>query len=118
MNAEKFVAFYEANGWVQSGGKPIRDWKAALTTWQIGEEEKHPELKAQREQKANPTAQNIICNCGEIVINGQKMTIDRNGKPTIPVPNNFPPRPSYTHFLDNEQNPTCWIDSQEHPELF
>jgi hypothetical protein len=35
VDAEMFWAFYEANGWVQgSRGKPIKSWKACLTTWQ------------------------------------------------------------------------------------
>jgi len=34
VNAEQFVDHYSANGWVQGKGKPIRDWKAAVRTWE------------------------------------------------------------------------------------
>lgn len=34
VDAQKFVDFYTANGWMQGRGKPIRDWKAAVRTWE------------------------------------------------------------------------------------
>ena len=34
INPDAFWAHYEANGWVQSRGKPIKNWKACLTTWE------------------------------------------------------------------------------------
>lgn len=34
VSAEAFVDFYTANGWVQGKGKPIKDWKAAVRTWE------------------------------------------------------------------------------------
>lgn len=34
VDAERFVDFYEANGWVQGRGKRIKDWKAAVRTWE------------------------------------------------------------------------------------
>lgn len=34
VNVERFMAFYEANGWVQGKGKPIKDWKATVRTWE------------------------------------------------------------------------------------
>jgi hypothetical protein len=33
VDAERFVDFYQANGWVQGKGKPIKDWKATVRTW-------------------------------------------------------------------------------------
>ena len=29
-----FFDFYEANGWVQGKNKPLKDWKAAVRTWE------------------------------------------------------------------------------------
>lgn len=34
VDAAAFVDFYTANGWTQGKGKPIRDWKAAVRTWE------------------------------------------------------------------------------------
>ncbi len=33
VDPEAFLAHYQANGWVQGRGKPVRDWCACLTTW-------------------------------------------------------------------------------------
>jgi hypothetical protein len=34
INADQFVDHYTANGWTQGKGKPIRDWQAAVRTWE------------------------------------------------------------------------------------
>lgn len=34
VDAQSFVDFYTANGWVQGKGKPIKDWKACVRTWE------------------------------------------------------------------------------------
>ena len=34
IDPERFFDFYTANGWKQSRGKPIVDWKAAIRTWE------------------------------------------------------------------------------------
>lgn len=42
VDAEAFVNFYTANGWVQGKGKPIKDWKAAVRTWERNAKSKSP----------------------------------------------------------------------------
>jgi hypothetical protein len=43
FDAEMFVAFYEANGWVQGRrSKPIKSWKAACTVWEYRWRADHP----------------------------------------------------------------------------
>lgn len=34
IDPEQFCDYYKANGWVQGKGKPLRDWKAAVRTWE------------------------------------------------------------------------------------
>lgn len=34
VDVERFVDYYTANGWVQGKGKPIKDWKACVRTWE------------------------------------------------------------------------------------
>ena len=34
LDAERFCDYYAANGWIQGKGKPIRDWRAAVRTWE------------------------------------------------------------------------------------
>lgn len=34
VDAERFVDFYTANGWTQGRGKPIKDWRACVRTWE------------------------------------------------------------------------------------
>lgn len=36
VDAERFFDYYSANGWVQGKGKPIKDWKACVRTWERG----------------------------------------------------------------------------------
>lgn len=45
VDAERFIDYYETNGWVQGKGKPIKDWKAAVRTW---EKNSYGSLKAQK----------------------------------------------------------------------
>lgn len=34
VDPQKFVDFYTANGWTQGRGKSIKDWRAAVRTWE------------------------------------------------------------------------------------
>ena len=36
VDAERFFDYYSTNGWVQGKGKPIKDWKACIRTWERG----------------------------------------------------------------------------------
>lgn len=40
IDPEAFVDYYTANGWVQGKGKPIKDWKATVRTWESREKKK------------------------------------------------------------------------------
>lgn len=33
IDPQMFVAYYDANGWVQGKGRPLKNWKAAVLTW-------------------------------------------------------------------------------------
>ena len=39
FNAEKFLAYYNANGWKNSHGKPITDWKNQILVWKAREKD-------------------------------------------------------------------------------
>ena len=34
IDAQQFCDYYQANGWTQGKGKPIKDWQAAVRTWE------------------------------------------------------------------------------------
>lgn len=43
VDAQRFVDYYTANGWTQGRGKPIKDWRAAVRTWE-GREAQRPAI--------------------------------------------------------------------------
>lgn len=47
IDAEAFIAFYDSKGWVV-GNSPMKDWKAAVITWEKRPERAHPSLFQQR----------------------------------------------------------------------
>lgn len=50
--AAKFHSFYESNGW-KVGKNPMKDWKAAVRTWNNENGPQHREKKAQSEYTSN-----------------------------------------------------------------
>lgn len=42
IDPEQFIAFYESKGW-KIGKNPMKDWKAAVITWERRRKEEHPE---------------------------------------------------------------------------
>jgi len=58
VNAQNFVDFYESKGW-KVGGSPMKDWKAAVRTWEQRDKAKAPDKKMVRyihpDENGNPT---------------------------------------------------------------
>lgn len=42
VDPQRFVDFYTANGWTQGRGKPIKDWRAAVRTWEARDKQTAP----------------------------------------------------------------------------
>ena len=51
IDPQQFVDYYTANGWVQGKGKPIKDWKAAVRTWNRRENKPQGNTVAYRPQE-------------------------------------------------------------------
>lgn len=47
IDAEQFFDHYESKGWVV-GKSPMKDWKAAVRTWEKMERDKHPKEKPEK----------------------------------------------------------------------
>lgn len=56
VDAQRFFDFYEANGWCQGRGKPIRDWRAAVRTWERGNNTYNTLTNEQRADKESVLA--------------------------------------------------------------
>lgn len=42
INAESFVDFYTARGWKYNGNQPMKDWRAAVRTWEQRRKQEQP----------------------------------------------------------------------------
>lgn len=64
VDAQRFFDFYTANGWHQGRGKPIKDWRAAVRTWeQSGDYNyngKHNGQRANKESVLRERRESII----------------------------------------------------------
>lgn len=49
VDPEQFIAFYESNGW-KVGRNPMKDWKAAVRTWEKREREEHKHAETEHER--------------------------------------------------------------------
>lgn len=55
IDPDAMFDYYEANGWVQSNGNPIQDWRACVRVWERREKErKDREVRQQIQNKTNP----------------------------------------------------------------
>lgn len=52
LDAEAFVAYYQAKGWVV-GKSPMRDWRAAVVTWERGSD-RRVEVRADERKNYRP----------------------------------------------------------------
>lgn len=52
VNADAFIAFYESNGW-KVGKNAMKDWKAAVRTWEQRDNAKPQGNTARQEKKSN-----------------------------------------------------------------
>lgn len=53
VNAEKFIAYYEANGW-KVGKNAMKDWKAAVRSWEYNDNENA--IKSKKTQRGEGTS--------------------------------------------------------------
>lgn len=44
IDAESFVDYYAARGWIYNGKQPMRDWRAAVRTWEKNRKEQPKEV--------------------------------------------------------------------------
>ena len=100
VNAANFVDFYASKGW-RVGNNPMKDWKAAVRTWQRREQEHltAPTSAAGSPAQFTPNERGEVNVCGIIVKLGYGERIDANGRRTYgngreTVPQDAPRRPA------------------------
>ena len=54
FDPDAFVDHYSGNGWKQTGGNPIKDWKASARTWERREKERRRSNAKQMPPAATP----------------------------------------------------------------
>ena len=58
IDPEQFWAHYEANGWTQGRGRPLKSWKAAVITWEKNEfgqkKKKEAEIERRNGHQSKP----------------------------------------------------------------
>ena len=52
VDAERFYDYYESNGW-KVGKNSMKDWKAAIRTWERGNNNKLPDFELKTDKKQN-----------------------------------------------------------------
>lgn len=52
VDAESFIAFYQSKGW-KVGNQPMKDWKAAVRTWETRWKERQTENEKKRKGRVN-----------------------------------------------------------------
>lgn len=110
VNAANFVDFYAAKGW-RIGNNLMKDWKAAVRTWQRREQQ-NPTAPTQpngNTAQFTPNERGEVNVCGIIVKLGYDERIDAGGRRTYGsgrtiVPNDAPPRPANSYEWSNVRN--------------
>lgn len=73
IDPEDFLAYYEANGWVQGKScKPIVDWKACVRTWERSRANQQPFEQQQQGETKSTAAPRFL---GTEIINGEEVAI-------------------------------------------
>jgi hypothetical protein len=71
VNAEKFISYYESVGW-KVGSKSMKDWKAAVRTWNTNQKEYDKQKPAVKEPKYEKICRHgRVCRCKAYIITGE-----------------------------------------------